>query len=52
MSDEGGDKIDDEEVLAAPDWRVRAGPKNKQTQREREEHEQRTCRSETGAHTA
>ena len=37
MSDEGGDKIDDEE--AAPDWRVRAGPRNKPTQREREEHE-------------
>ena len=39
MSDEGGDKIDDEEELAAPDWRVRAGPRNRPTQREREEHE-------------
>ena len=39
MSDEEGDKIDGEEELAAPDWRVRAGPRNKPTQREREEHE-------------
>ena len=38
-SDEEGDKIDDEEELAAPDWRVRAGPRNKPTQREREEHD-------------
>ena len=36
MSDEGGDRIDGEEELAAPDWRVRAGPRNKPTQRERE----------------
>ena len=35
MSDEEGDKIDDEVELAAPDWRVRAGPRNKPTQRER-----------------
>ena len=28
-----------EEELTAPDWRVRAGPRNKPTQREREEHE-------------
>ena len=39
MSDEGGDKIDDEEELAALDWRVRAGPRNKPTKGEREEHE-------------
>ena len=26
MSDEEGNEIDDEEELAAPDWRVRAGP--------------------------
>ena len=39
MSDGEGDKFDDEEGLAAPDWRVRAGPRNKPTQREREEHE-------------
>ena len=32
MSDEEGE-------LAAPDWRVRAGPRSKPTQREREEHE-------------
>ena len=39
MSDEEGGEIDDEEELAAPDWRVRAGPRSKPTQREREEHE-------------
>ena len=26
MSDEEGDRIDGEDELAAPDWRVRAGP--------------------------
>ena len=39
MSDEEGNEIDGEEELAAPDWRVRTGPKNMPTQREREEHE-------------
>ena len=39
MSDGEGDEVDGEEELAAPDWRVRAGPRNKPTQREREEHE-------------
>ena len=39
MSDAEGNEIDGEGVLAAPDWRVRAGPGNKPTQREREEHE-------------
>ena len=29
------DEIDGEEELAAPDWRVRAGPRSKPTQRER-----------------
>ena len=29
----------DEGEFAAPDWRVRAGPRNKPSQREREEHE-------------
>ena len=38
-SDEEGDRIDGEEDLAAPDWRVRAGPRNTPTQKEREEHE-------------
>ena len=38
-SDEEGDRIDGEEELAAPDWRVRAGPRKKTTQKEREEHE-------------
>ena len=36
MSDEEGNEIDGEEEFAAPDWRVRAGPRNKPTQRERE----------------
>ena len=39
MSDEEGGEIDGEEELAAPDWRVKAGPRSKPTQREREEHE-------------
>ena len=39
MSDGEGEKIDGEEELAAPDWRVRAGPRNKPTQRERDEPE-------------
>ena len=39
MSDEEGDRIEDEGEFAAPDWRVRARPRNKPTQREREEHE-------------
>ena len=39
MSDGEGDEIDGEEELAAPNGRVRAGPRNKPTQRQREEHE-------------
>ena len=39
MSDEEGNEIDGEEDVAAPDWRVRAGPRNKPTHWEREEHE-------------
>ena len=39
MSGDERDEIDGEEELAAPDWRVRAGPRNKPTQKEREEHE-------------
>ena len=39
MSDEEGDRMEDEGEFAAPDWRVSAGPRNKPTQREREEHE-------------
>ena len=38
MSVEGGDEVDGEEELATPDWRVRAGPRNRLTQKEREEH--------------
>ena len=39
MSDEEGDRMEDEGEFAGPDWRVRAGPRNKPTQREREVHE-------------
>ena len=39
MSDGEGDRIEDEGEFAAQDWRVRAGPGNKPTRREREEHE-------------
>ena len=38
MSDEEGDKTDDEEELAAPDWRVRADPGTNR-HKGREEHE-------------
>ena len=38
-SDDERDRIEDEGEFAAPDWRVRAGPRNKPSQREREEHE-------------
>ena len=38
MSVEGGDEMDGEDELATPDWRVRAGPRNRPTQKEREEH--------------
>ena len=31
--------MDGEEELATPDWRVRAGPRNRPAQKEREEHE-------------
>ena len=39
MSDEEGGETDGEEEVAAPDWRVKAGPRSKPTQREKEEHE-------------
>ena len=39
MSDEEEGETEDEGELAAPDWKVRAGPRSKPTQREREEHE-------------
>ena len=39
MSDDEGDRIEDEGEFAAPDWRVRTGPRNKSTKRDREEHE-------------
>ena len=39
MSDEERNRIDGAEELAAPDWRARAGPRNKPTQKGREENE-------------
>ena len=44
MSDEEGDEIDGEEELAAPDWRVRAGP-----QAQTETKGERRARSNTRA---
>ena len=51
-SDEEGDRMEDEGEFAAPDWRVRAGPRNKPSQRREKSMKQHTCRSETGAYTA
>ena len=39
MSDEADGETDDGGEIAVPDWKVRAGPRSKPTQREREEHE-------------
>ena len=39
MSDEGGDTTEGEQEFEAPDWRIRAGSRNKPTQKEREEHD-------------
>ena len=39
MSEEAGDEVEGEGELASPDWRVRAGPRNRPTQNFREEHE-------------
>ena len=51
MSDEGRDRIDGEEELAAPDWRVRAGAQ-KQTDTEGKRRARSNTRavSQTGAH--
>ena len=47
-----GPEGDEDECEVEPtDWKVRIGPRNNLTQKERER-EQLTCRSETGAHTA
>ena len=51
MSDEETDEVGEED-LAAPDWRVRAGPRNKSTQGRERNTKPCTYRSETGAHTA
>ena len=53
MSDDERGRIDCEVQLAAPDWRVRAGPRKKPgTEGERRARSKHTYRSETGAHTA
>ena len=39
MTDEEGEGVGGEGEAATADWRVRAGPRNKPTAREREEHE-------------
>ena len=39
MSEREGDGVGGEGELAPPGWRVRAGPRKKPTQKEREEHE-------------
>ena len=49
MRYEEGERIDGEEELAPPDWRVRARPSNKPTQEK--SMKQHTYRSEPGAHT-
>ena len=43
---------DHEGEMAPPDWRVRAGPRNRPTQKEREEHEATHVHQETSAHVA
>ena len=44
---------DGEGELAAPDWRVRAGPRSRPTQREKEKSMKRhMCHFVTGVHTA
>ena len=39
MTDEEGEGVEGEGEAGTADWRVRAGPRNKPTAREREEHE-------------
>ena len=39
MSEEAGDEVEGEGEVASPDWRVRAGPRNRPTQNCREEDE-------------
>ena len=39
MSDEEGNGVEGGGELASPEWRVRAGPRNRPTQKEREGHE-------------
>ena len=39
LSTEEAGHVEGDGELAPPDWRVRAGPRNRPTQKEREEHE-------------
>ena len=53
MTDEEGERVEGEGEAGTADCRVRAGPRNKPTAREREEHDAtHTRRSAIGAHTA
>ena len=52
MSDEEGEEIDGEEEMAAPDWRVKAGPRSKANAKRKRNMKQHTYRFETGMHTA
>ena len=51
MSDEGGDRIDSEEEMAAPDWACE-GPETNRHRRKEQSTKQHTYRSEPGAHIA
>ena len=50
--EEERDGMSDEEESAAPDWRVRAGPRNKPTQKKERNMKRHTCRFETAVCTA
>ena len=50
-TDEEGEGVDGEGEAGEVDWRVRAGPRNKPTEKGKNM-KQHTCRSAIGAHTA
>ena len=50
-TDEEGEGVDGDGEAGAADWRVRAGPRNKPTEKGKNM-KQHTCRSAIGAHTA
>ena len=51
VSDEEGDRIEDEGEFAAPDWRVESRTQEQADAEREKSMKQHTCRSETGAHT-